>query len=176
MDKDEADRLGWLKEQGLDGWRCRKCGLGYGSDLPRCEDCSVITCACGTDDFAPFDPLGGGEWPFLDQVYLCRPCQHRRSWSGAWEGPSRLVIAQGRATWYRHDAPREYELHLDANANPPTWSMRRMDGGGRDFQGIYRVTEDILILCYNSPGRGRPTAFEGPGGGSYTAVYTRVTS
>jgi hypothetical protein len=42
--------------------------------------------------------------------------------------------------------------------------------------GIYKVEGDTLTICYNNANRGgrRPTAFDGPGKGAGTEVFTRV--
>jgi uncharacterized protein (TIGR03067 family) len=95
------------------------------------------------------------------------------SLQGQWEGAHLLVITPGRAT-YHHGHLREYDLSVDASAVPPAYEMRGTGNiAGRVLRGIFKVEGDTLILCYHSAGRERPAAFEGPGKGTYTAVYRR---
>jgi hypothetical protein len=93
--------------------------------------------------------------------------------AGEWGGPHRLVIEPGRATFHR-GRPYQYALRLDASAGPAGYTLRPTGPGGAELSGIYKVEGDVLTLCYHPAGRQRPAAFEGPGGGTYTAVYKRV--
>jgi hypothetical protein len=93
--------------------------------------------------------------------------------AGEWGGPHRLVIEPGQATFYR-SRPYQYALRLDATASPPGYTLRPTGPGGAELSGIYKVEGDVLTLSYHPAGRERPTAFEGPGSGTYTAVYKRV--
>jgi uncharacterized protein (TIGR03067 family) len=69
--------------------------------------------------------------------------------------------------------PIRYALVIDGTKRPATYDLSGI-GTGAKFLGIWRLEGDTLTLCYNSFGLGRPTAFEGPGKGTFTEVYRRI--
>jgi uncharacterized protein (TIGR03067 family) len=91
-------------------------------------------------------------------------------------GGTRLVIRPGRLTYNPETSPYAYALTIDTTKTPPTYDIKGIGGGapGAVFAGIYRVEGDTLTLCYNSGSHNRPTAFDGPGKGTFIEHYKRV--
>jgi uncharacterized protein (TIGR03067 family) len=96
---------------------------------------------------------------------------------GTWKGNYQLRITADRMTYSPGPGAYEYVLRVNPSARPATYDIRGAEGNGaagREFRGIYRVVGDTLTICYNSGTGPRPTAFEGPGKGTFTEVYARV--
>jgi uncharacterized protein (TIGR03067 family) len=91
---------------------------------------------------------------------------------GRWDGVQWLLVTPTRLTYHAGQASQGYDLRFDPRARPATYDLRE-DGSGRGFLGIYRIDGDTLTFCYNEEGKGRPTAFDGPGKGQFTEVYKR---
>jgi uncharacterized protein (TIGR03067 family) len=110
-----------------------------------------------------------GTWRLLDRPAL----------NGRMPVPGRdlLEITLGRMTFNPGPNPVVYTLVLDPTKKPATFDITGTESAiglaGMTFQGIYRLKGDTLTLCYNPPGEGRPTAFEGPGAGIHTEVFRR---
>jgi uncharacterized protein (TIGR03067 family) len=96
---------------------------------------------------------------------------------GEWLGQSRLLITPTRLTYHPYETPVAYVLRVDTKVNPRTYDIRSVGKSEQtwDYHGIWRIEGDTLTLCYNGSTGGRPTSFDGPGKGTFTEVYKRVS-
>jgi len=65
---------------------------------------------------------------------------------------------------------------LDSSKDPKEINMVGTEGDltGKEAQGIYRVEDNLLRICYTMPGVGRPIKFESPPGSKvYLIVWKR---
>jgi uncharacterized protein (TIGR03067 family) len=70
--------------------------------------------------------------------------------------------------------PPLFDVRADPRASPAAFELSMHGAAAPSLRGIYKVEGDKLTICYNNALRGRPTAFDGPGKGTGTEVFTRV--
>ena len=71
--------------------------------------------------------------------------------------------------------PPTFDVRADPRASPAAFDLSAHRAPAPYLLGIYKVEGGTLTICYNTANRGRrPTAFDGPGKGSGTEVFTRV--
>jgi uncharacterized protein (TIGR03067 family) len=99
---------------------------------------------------------------------------------GTWLAPGGLEarFEGDRLSYYRQGKfVNAYRVTPGAPSNPPSLLLQGVGGGaadGRTYCAIYRIEGDRLTTCANAGGlEHRPRAFDGPGKGSFTEVYTR---
>lgn len=68
----------------------------------------------------------------------------------------------------------DFDVKADPRASPAAFDLSEHRAAVPYLLGIYKVKGDTLTICYNNANRGRPTAFDGPGKGAGTEVFTRV--
>jgi uncharacterized protein (TIGR03067 family) len=102
-----------------------------------------------------------------------RPPVEVESLVGEWKGPNQLIVTSERMDFNTNG----YRVTFDRRVRPAAFDLKGVEGtggAGRNFAGIYRLEGDTLTICYNAGDGPRPMAFEGPGKGMFTEVYTRV--
>ena len=66
---------------------------------------------------------------------------------------------------------------LDTNKMPPTIDMKPTTGRYKDktLKGIYKISENKLVICFADPDKDRPKDFESkPGSGTTVAIHIKA--
>jgi uncharacterized protein (TIGR03067 family) len=99
----------------------------------------------------------------------------RRSARGPERGGSTVRITATTWTNYpERGGPPDFDVKADPRASPAAFDLSDPGASSLYLRGIYKVEGDTLTICFNPAIQGRPTAFDGPGKGRGTEVFTRV--
>jgi uncharacterized protein (TIGR03067 family) len=96
---------------------------------------------------------------------------------GLWRRQGGDTVRITPTTWTnspQRGGPPDFGMKINARTSPASFDMTIHRTGNPHLCGIYKVEGDRLTINYNSAARPRPTAFDGPGKGGGTEVFTRV--
>jgi uncharacterized protein (TIGR03067 family) len=96
---------------------------------------------------------------------------------GLWRRTSGGTVRITATTWTNNPeqgGPPDFDLRIDPRASPAAFDMHVHREADVYLRGIYKVEGDVLTICYSMAAQARPTAFDGPGQGRGTLVFTRV--
>jgi uncharacterized protein (TIGR03067 family) len=105
-----------------------------------------------------------GTWQVVDTEYDGnRLAEEARKYSWEFRGDKYTIKHQGNFT-------ERWAVQLNSGTNPKTINSTH-DIVGKQFKGIYEVTNDTLKVCYDLTGNGRPDSFKATKGSRRVCYY-----